>query len=164
MRFVLPALIAAALPVAALAQEAPISETTPEALIEALTPTPVFRGIKVTEVAPPSVDLAVEFAYDSAELSDAAMALLATLAGALGSDQLQGYRFSVAGHTDAAGSDQYNLQLSLARAQSVQTFLSQVHGIAPERLDVLGYGETRLLYPDAPEDGRNRRVEISTLE
>ncbi len=165
MRLIIPALLAV-LPATALAQEAPLTDATPEALIEALTPAPVmrFRGIKVTEAVPPSVDLAVESAYDSAELTETAKRLLANLAIALADNQLSGYRFNLAGHTDASGNDAYNQRLSEARAQSVQAFLSGEYGIAPARLEVTGFGETALLFPDAPNAPRNRRVEITTLE
>lgn len=163
-------ILAAALPLAVLpvhAQEAPLADTTVDALVEALTPgakAPLTRGIKLTPVAPPSVDLAVGFAYDSADLSEDARALLATLGEALADTRLSGFRFAVAGHTDAVGGEAYNEALSRARAQSVSDFLTQSWGIAPDRLDVEGFGETQLLFPEAPEDGRNRRVEITTLE
>lgn len=156
-------LVALILPAMAAAQEAPISETTAAEITEKLMPKMALRGANLTPVAAPSVDLAVTFALGSAELSEAAKALLTDVAGALASETLAGYRFSVAGHTDAVGSADYNLTLSEARARSVKTYLTAMHGIAPDRLDTLGYGETRLLFPDAPEDGRNRRVEITTL-
>ncbi|MCB1357607.1 MAG: OmpA family protein [Maritimibacter sp.] len=156
-------LVAFTLPAMAIAQDAPLAQTTKEGLVDALTPPLKLRGAEVTAMARPSIDLAVTFALGSAELSEEAKGLLATVAEALGSDALAGYRFSVAGHTDAVGRADDNLALSQARAQSVKTYLTSTQGIAPDRLDILGFGETRLLFPDAPEDGRNRRVEITTL-
>jgi outer membrane protein OmpA-like peptidoglycan-associated protein len=158
-------LVVSCLPFPTSAQQAPVTETTVDALIEALTPKPELklRGLDVTAAAP-SVDLAVEFAYNSANLTDEAKSLLSQLAAALNSEALGSYRFALAGHTDAVGSEDYNLALSTARAQSVQAFLSDEYGIAAGRLEVKGFGETQLLFPDSPEDGRNRRVEITTLK
>jgi hypothetical protein len=57
----------------------------------------------------------------------------------------------------------YNLNLSERRAASVKQYLSEVHGISEQRLIEKGFGERRLLDPDFPEDGVNRRVQITTL-
>jgi outer membrane protein OmpA-like peptidoglycan-associated protein len=48
------------------------------------------------------------------------------LGPALGDDKLKGSVFLVAGHTDAKGSDVYNLDLSDRRAKSVQAFLIEL--------------------------------------
>lgn len=155
-------------PMTAQAQKAIEPRITAETLIEALTPPPRLRlrGLTIAAIdePAPSVDLSVEFAYNSADLTPAARALLVELAGALNSDALTPFRFMLAGHTDAVGSEAYNADLSLRRAQSVAEYLAVEHGVAPSRLDIEGFGETRLLFPDQPEHGRNRRVEIRTLE
>ena len=71
-----------------------------------------------------------------------------------------GLRLRVAGHTDRVGKSDKNQVLSEQRAAAVKAYLVQA-GIGPERLETVGYGDTRPLYP-AP-DGRNRRVEVSEL-
>ena len=48
----------------------------------------------------------------------------------------------MASHTDRKGSDEYNLALSERRAKSVIDYLISV-GIAPDRLQHMGYGESR---------------------
>ncbi len=48
----------------------------------------------------------------------------------------------MASHTDRHGSDAYNIDLSARRARSVIDYLIE-HGIAPERLQSQGYGESR---------------------
>ena len=48
----------------------------------------------------------------------------------------------MASHTDRHGSEQYNINLSQRRAQSVIDYLISV-GIAPERLQAQGYGKSR---------------------
>ena len=68
----------------------------------------------------------------------------------------------VAGHTDSAGSDQANLQLSISRANSVMQYLVE-QGINGSRVTAIGFGESR---PVAPNDtarnrSRNRRIEFT---
>jgi outer membrane protein OmpA-like peptidoglycan-associated protein len=67
----------------------------------------------------------------------------------------------VNGHTDSTGSDQYNLDLSRRRAQSVASYLS-AQGVDGRRFAVNGYGESDPIASNATEAGRaqNRRVEI----
>jgi len=73
-------------------------------------------------------------------------------------------RISIEGHTDAIGSDAYNEQLSVRRAEAVFRYLVN-RGVAPERLEVVGYGESRPIADNATEEGRaqNRRVELHIL-
>ena len=68
-------------------------------------------------------------------------------------------RLQVEGHTDALGSDEYNLLLSMRRAASVANHLVQRHGIDPARLVVLGKGEDEPL-AENPFDAGNRRVQF----
>lgn len=177
-----------ALAAPALAQTAPRDDIAVDELIKVLTPEPVspignklsakpkiklrgsgslrIRGATVEAnnppPKPPSIDLTVNFEYDSARLAGQAYSLLAKVGKALRSDQLQGLKFDIVGHTDAAGSDNYNLTLSQQRALAVANYLIVDEGIDPARLYTHGLGEGRLLYPKAPDDGRNRRVEFRT--
>jgi outer membrane protein OmpA-like peptidoglycan-associated protein len=67
----------------------------------------------------------------------------------------------IVGHADAIGSDNYNMELSERRAQSVGAILLQ-DGIAYRRIDVSGRGEWEPIANNSSEWGRaqNRRVEI----
>jgi outer membrane protein OmpA-like peptidoglycan-associated protein len=67
----------------------------------------------------------------------------------------------VEGHTDGDGSDDYNLQLSQRRAESVRDWLSQ-HGVNAERLLPQGYGEQFPVATNRTPEGKemNRRVEF----
>ncbi|GEM_PF-1081587 len=71
----------------------------------------------------------------------------------------------VSGHTDNVGSKKYNYQLSLKRASAVANYLIS-KGIPKEKVEIVGYGESRPLYPNNTEENRakNRRVEIEVLK
>ena len=106
-----------------------------------------------------SLMLRIEFAFDSAELTPEAMRDLDGVAAALNDPQLTAAQVTLEGHTDATGSEDYNLRLSERRAEAVVTYLAS-RGVARERLRAAGYGEQRLLPALAPGDDRQRRVEI----
>ncbi len=110
-----------------------------------------------------SVDLEILFEYDSAKINPKSVRQLFVLGEALQDPALGNTRILIAGHTDAAGSNGYNANLSYMRAQSVSDFLINYAGVSPERLEIEGYGEELLKYPDAPNSGQNRRVEIINL-
>lgn len=65
------------------------------------------------------------------------------------------------GHTDSTGSEEYNLQLSRRRANSVSAYLVS-KGVASSRLAVEGYGESSPRFSNETAEGRskNRRVEF----
>lgn len=67
----------------------------------------------------------------------------------------------VIGHTDSQGSEMYNLQLSIARAETVAESLRR-RGVPLERLSADGLGEADPLFSNASESSRarNRRVEL----
>ncbi|MEK7275323.1 MAG: OmpA family protein, partial [Candidatus Desantisbacteria bacterium] len=67
----------------------------------------------------------------------------------------------IEGHTDNIGSDEYNLDLSKRRAESVKDYLVQ-KGIPETRLTIIGYGKSKPIVSNETEDSRykNRRVEI----
>ncbi len=110
-----------------------------------------------------SVNLYVNFAYDSAELTSDARITLDRLGYALSDDRLKGFSFMIEGHTDAKGSAAYNQGLSERRAQSVREYLIAQFGIDAQRLSAKGFGKSYLLDPSRPEDGVNRRVQILNI-
>lgn len=67
----------------------------------------------------------------------------------------------VEGHTDSRGSPTTNQQLSLARAQSVRSYLIS-RGIPEAQIEAVGLGPSRPVAPNDTAEGRanNRRVEI----
>ncbi|MBN2497197.1 MAG: OmpA family protein, partial [Deltaproteobacteria bacterium] len=74
-------------------------------------------------------------------------------------------KIRIEGHTDSQGSDKYNLNLSQKRAEAVRKYLVD-KGVAAERLDAVGYGESRPIAPNRTARGRekNRRVEFVIVE
>ncbi|MCB0792840.1 MAG: PD40 domain-containing protein [Flavobacteriales bacterium] len=73
-------------------------------------------------------------------------------------------RLEVAGHTDDVGGEQDNLDLSQRRAAAVRDYLI-AKGVAADRLEARGYGETKPIAPNDSEEGRaqNRRTEVKVL-
>jgi len=74
-------------------------------------------------------------------------------------------RIVLRGHTDAVGAPDYNMQLSIERAQSVADYLVG-EGISSDRMTIRGYGETQpIASNDTPEGkAKNRRVEFVLKE
>lgn len=71
----------------------------------------------------------------------------------------------ISGHTDGKGSDDYNLNLSQGRSQSVVDYIVS-KGIASYRLTAHGYGESKPIDSNDTEEGRanNRRVEFTVVK
>jgi len=122
----------------------------------------IGKLIPITGDPSRSVDLRVEFAVNSADLTDQSIAQLNELGAALASPELHGLDVGIYGHTDASGPADYNQKLSERRAQAVATFLVEHFGIEESRLEVRGYGEERLLDTLDPTSSKHRRVEIVT--
>jgi outer membrane protein OmpA-like peptidoglycan-associated protein len=111
----------------------------------------------------PTVDLAVYFEYDSAEITDRARRTLNFLGLALRRPILEGSTIVLAGHTDATGSFEYNRDLSQRRAASVKAYLVSQFQIPPSLLINAGVGELFLKDKQNPASAINRRVQIINL-
>jgi len=102
----------------------------------------------------------VLFASDKSELLPAAQRRLSDVAKALneGSPNAQ---LVVEGHTDAQGSETYNLDLSARRAEAVRSYLVS-QGVDQTRIRSQGLGFARPIADNKSAEGRanNRRVEI----
>jgi outer membrane protein OmpA-like peptidoglycan-associated protein len=115
--------------------------------------------------AGPSVNLTVNFANGSAELTPEAMATLDELGRALSSSDLANFRFRIEGHTDTVGSPEYNRALSERRAEAVVSYIESKYSVKPGRLQAVGMGEQGLLVSTPPQtaEPRNRRVQVINL-
>lgn len=107
----------------------------------------------------PGLDLEIKFPFGSAELTSDAKVLLQRLAHVLSAGELASRSIKVVGHTDAAGSDELNQTLSLARAQAVSAYLAE-QGVAGRRLVASGVGKSEHKNAQDPLSAENRRVEI----
>ncbi len=108
----------------------------------------------------PSIDLEVNFEYNSDKIGEKATPQVTALGQALASADLKGGTFIVAGYTDAKGGETYNQGLSERRADAVKRFLSEKYGIDVSTLVTVGYGKTHLKNPSDPFSGDNRRVQV----
>ena len=121
------------------------------------------RGLRVERLEDGSLRLdlpsEVLFDFDSAAIKPAFIPALQRVAGTLREyDRTVVY---IVGHTDSVGSDAYNLDLSVRRAESVAGFLAS-SGVGDNRLRTEGRGKREPVASNATPEGRqqNRRVEI----
>jgi len=114
----------------------------------------VGEGIKIT------FESGILFDVDKSEVKPEAQANLAKLATIL--NKYPDTDVLVEGHTDATGSDEYNMDLSIRRSNSVGNYLSG-QSVMSNRLRLMGYGETQPATSNDTQEGRqlNRRVEIA---
>ena len=114
----------------------------------------VGEGINVT------FESGVLFGFDKSQVSIAAEKQLTELAQIL--NKYPDTYLLVEGHTDAAGTDEYNMGLSQRRAEAVANVLKQKN-ISGSRIKTKWYGETQPKYSnDTEEDkAKNRRVELA---
>jgi len=123
-------------------------------------PPPPPAPAPVAAPAPaPARTYLVFFDWDRADLTDRARQIIGEAAEA--SRHVQYTRIEVNGYTDRSGTPQYNVRLSIRRANNVAAELVR-DGVPRNVIDIHGYGETHPLVPTAPgvREPQNRRVEI----
>lgn len=100
----------------------------------------------------------VQFPFDSTNIAPEYNAEIADFAEYMKQNPNQ--TAIINGHTDSTGNPAYNQKLSERRATAVKNKIIE-EGIAAERLDARGYGETKPIADNATKEGRkqNRRVE-----
>ena len=111
----------------------------------------------------PKIDLEINFDYNSANISARSQPSVQALGRALSNPDLKGSTFIVAGHTDAAGGETYNQDLSERRADSIKRYLVDRFGIAGSDLVTVGYGKSKLKDPANPMAEANRRVQVVNM-
>ena len=140
-----------------------LSQTSREALERALAAGKLAEGKFLYETV--LSDDRVRFGFDSSELSDEARVMLDDLAADLRQRNEDIY-VEIQGHTDATGSDDYNLDLGRQRAEAVERYLNLRHAVALHRMSVVSYGESAPVTDNDTRDGRsaNRRVVLVVLQ
>jgi outer membrane protein OmpA-like peptidoglycan-associated protein len=111
----------------------------------------------------PNIDLEITFDYNSADIGSKSLPSVQALGKALTNPDLKGSTFVVAGHTDAAGTEAYNQDLSERRADSIKRYLIDKYGIAGSDRVTVGYGKSKLKDPANPLAEVNRRVQVVNM-
>lgn len=140
-----------------------VSRTAQEALQRAQEAGKLAEGKLLYETV--LTDDKVRFGFDKAELSDSAKAALDEFAQGLKAEYNRDVYVEIQGHTDATGSEEYNIELGLERAEAVRRYLNREHGIPLHRMSVISYGEAEPIAENDNRDGRaqNRRVVLVVL-
>ncbi|QLG46960.1 OmpA family protein [Costertonia aggregata] len=120
--------------------------------------TRVGEGINVTF----NEDAGVYFDTNKSAVRGTSANTLDKLAGIL--KEYSKSNILVEGHTDSAGPEDYNMNLSKQRAQSVTDYLT-AQGIAASRFTTKWYGETQPKGDNSTSEGKatNRRVELAII-
>lgn len=132
-------------------------------VLAACQPPPPPMAAAPPPPAPPPVlkpqHFTVYFDYNSAQLSPVGEQIAEQAAAAFNTGTVKVVH--VNGFTDRSGSDQYNADLSVARAGAVVDALEK-HGVPDSRIVMAGFGEKKNAVPtaDGVREPRNRRVEI----
>lgn len=110
-------------------------------------------------VVQPARSYLVFFDWDKATLTDRARQIIKEAAD--NSTRVKYTQIEVNGYTDTSGPADYNMKLSMRRAQAVAAELVR-NGVPKNVIAIQGFGETHLLVPTGPNvrEPQNRRVEI----
>lgn len=123
------------------------------------TVTPVVEYVRMPEDS--QINITIEFDYDSATLRASEYGKLEALCNAINASDIGLFR--IFGHTDAAGSAQYNLGLSQRRAEEVRRHMVAACRIDGRRLQAIGVGKAYPLIGSNPLAPENRRVEFQAI-
>ena len=105
----------------------------------------------------------VYFDYDKSDIRGDQQASIQANAQFL--NQHQNMNFTIEGHCDERGSDEYNLGLGDRRASSAKDFLVGL-GLPTDRIRTISYGKERPVCTDANEScyQRNRRAHLAPAQ
>jgi len=122
------------------------------------------KGLVIVEDTQIKILEKIYFETDSAIIQPRSFPLLDAVAATLnGNPQIA--LVEIQGHADERGSDQYNIKLTRARAESVMNALIE-RGVLKDRLRSAGYGERCPVDPKHNPAAweKNRRVEFKIIE
>lgn len=134
-------------------------EEVSEHPLDSLSTTTRAGEMKSTPLYLEKTKLYFHFNFESSEIDEASRLYLAELSQILKQDPL--LVVNIKGHTDARGSDEYNMELSRRRVKVIRDVLIG-EGISPKRITTTPMGESQPIDSNATEAGRakNRRVEF----
>lgn len=144
------------------AAEVAREDSTP-AVVEEKVPEPVRQepvAAPPVVVEKPNYDFNdVQFEHDSHVLKTESYRVLDRISREMLKDERA--KFIIDGHASIEGTPEYNMTLSIDRANAVKVYLVN-SGVRAENLEAKGYGSTRPVATNDTETGRtrNRRVEI----
>lgn len=106
-----------------------------------------------------SMPVEILFDFDSSKVKEGVKESLNTLGKALAENK--DIKLKIDGHTDYIGTEQYNLNLSLKRANSIKNYLIG-RGVSANNISIEGYGKQNPVANNSTEAGRakNRREEF----
>lgn len=106
-----------------------------------------------------SMPVDILFDFDSYKVKESVKGSLDTLGKALAENR--DIKIKIGGHTDYIGTEQYNLNLSLQRANSIKKYLTEKR-VNPANISIEGHGKQNPVASNLTESGRakNRRVEF----
>lgn len=152
---------AAPVVVAAVAPEV-VKEEPKAAAAPAHAPEPMPETWKTLLENKPVCIEGANFEFDSAKLRSGEIKKLDEVARF--AEKYQDAQLESSGHTCDIGTEAYNQKLSERRAESVKAYLVK-KGVATDRIDTVGYGESKPMADNKTREGRelNRRVEVCTM-
>lgn len=105
----------------------------------------------------------IKFKLNSAILEESSKGLLDDIAKVIKDNNIK--KLLVVGHTDSTHTEEYNLKLSISRANAVKDYLAS-QGVEKDSMIAQGYGKRKPIATNNTEEGRakNRRVEFFILE
>lgn len=125
----------------------------------------IFKGLHTITLKKLKEKLDLDFRelyFDtaSAKIQERSLPFLEALAAYLAANPE--IKILIVGHTDARGSAQYNLKLSVERAESVKKFLVE-RGVKPQNLQTKGAGESQAGGESASQQAKERKTEFILL-
>jgi peptidoglycan-associated lipoprotein len=144
-------------------QIAKLSDTAKEALDRANEAGKLANHAFLYEVT--LTDDAVHFGFNRSDLSADAKAALDAFAQRI-KDENKNVYIEIQGNTDSIGTEQYNLVLGQARAETVMRYLAMQHGFPVHRMNAISYGEYKPMADNKTSAGRakNRRVTLVVMD